>query len=683
MGFKDIALPLIAKGVPITPVLPDSKRAFMPDWPTSATTDPQQILAWDSLYPNYNAASVATGKPDGVWFLEVDSLDALNRLKTETGKEIPTTFRVRSRPGRGHFYFKQTPASLAMGNISQSYVKGGDWSARVENQYVVSPGSIHPESKQPYIALGDDPIVPAPDWLIEWLISQKVEKKSQEAAKDLPKDAQGLIPHGYIHGYLLTQAGKLRNQGLSIELIEQALLELVHANCAPPIDDEKVKAMARSVESYEPGPNTDLILTQTASAPVTADAVEIPEFEDIPYPKFPTWAIKGTSIYENFVKPTCEQNSRIDYFMWLPAAAILLNYVGTKVKIKGAFGSSLFNGSIYMVLIGRKGKTNKSSSVKDAMNYFNFCGVLTHNSRDLKNADSKVITWTAGSPEGLGIAMQKTNCKNAVLHYDELQKLVMKAGIDKSALRSELLTMYESDSFSNAVKSSRDTFTLAANTYCISLIACTTDKTFAQNWSQLAGEDTGLDDRFFFVLQPNPLPAPRVRQFVNTNMGSIETKKLIDKAINKGEYEYEDINDARLLDLVNKDARYAARAERWALLFAVDLGLDIIDTECMERAAAIVDYEIAVKKYLKSYEATTREGQIQQAIRRELEMNKGRMGKRELERALHSDRFGTSLWSQAYNGLLKNGIIREEGGGVRSDPTIIQLLVKREVGEDE
>ena len=684
MSFKDIALPLVSRGIPCIPVLPNSKRAFLPAWQTLATTDLTQIDLWDAQYSGYNAACVATGKPDSVFFFEVDSPDVTARIKKETGQEIPATFRVRSSPGKGHFYFKHTPASLAAGNLSQSFVKNGDFSVRAENSYVVAPGSTRPDGLPPYIALGDDPIVPIPDFLVEWLVSQKTEKKSANVANDIPKDINNLVPHGYIHGFLLTAAGKLRNQGLSVELIEVALLEIAHASCAPPIDESKVRQIARSMAPYAPGQDTDLILTQATTPPVAApQAAELPVFEEVPYPIFPRWAMGGTSIYENFVRPVCDQNSRVDYFMWIPAAIMLLNYVGTKVKIKGPFGARPFKGSIYSVLIGRKGKSNKSSSVKDAMNFFNFAGVLSHNSRDLKSADGKVLTWTIGSPEGLGLQMQKVNCKNALLYYDELSKLVSKAGIDSSALTSDLLTMHESDMFSNSVKSSRDTFTLGPDTYCTSLIACTTDKKFAELWSHFAGEDTGLDDRFFFVLQPEPLPESRVWQFVNTNMGAIETKKLIDKAVLKGEYEFDDSGDTRMMELVQLSNRYAARAEKWALAMAVDLGRDTIDSDCVERAAAIVKYEISVKKYLKSYEATTREGQIQQDVRRTLEMNKGRMTKRELLRALHADRHGTSLWNQAYGGLLKNYILREEGDGSRANPLCVQLLLKRDLEDDD
>jgi len=681
MGFKEIALPLAAMGVPTTPVLLNSKRAFLPGWQQSATTNIEQIAAWDAAYPNHNGAAVARAEEGGVWFLEVDSPEVLKRIQAETGKDVPDTYRVRSRPGRGHFYWRQTPASIAMGNIAQGpNIKGGDWSARVHNEYVVAAGSIHPHSQLPYVALRQEPIVPAPDWLIEWCLAQKITQQPNQP-KTLERDAHGLVPHGQIHGYLLTEAGRLRNLGLGEEAIRVGLHELAEKNCAPPIDWSKVDTMAKSICNFPAGA-PPIIFNQTPDA-VPAQEVEIPDFNQEPYPKFPHWVMDGTSLYEKFVKPVCAVNSRIDYFMWIPAMQILLNYIGPKVKIKTGFGPRHFKGSIYTVIVGRKGKTNKSSSVGDAMNYFNYCGVLSHASRDMKNAEGRVITWTAGSPEGLGLSMQKLNCKNAILFYDELSQLVSKASIDSSTLNSGLLTMYESGKFENSVKSTKETFSLDPDTYCTSVIACTTNKKFSELWSKLAGTDTGLDDRFMFLYQPDPLPEPRLQTFVNFTEGALFTKKLIDKAVNQGEFGFDnDTPHPGLLKLVAIENRYANRAEKWALALAVDLGLDAIDDDCIDRAVAIVEYEIAVKKYLKSYEATTREGQLQQEIRRVLEQNKGRMLKRALYRALNADRHGTSLWTQAYVGLIKAGIIREEGTGAKGDPIYVQLLVKRDEDDD-
>jgi len=688
MGFRDIALPLSALGIPVTPVGANSKAAFLPDWPTSATTDVAQIEAWDRTYGNINAAAVATGKPDGVWMLEVDAPEVLARIEAETGHSLTTevpTYLVRSRMGRGHIYFRNTPAALAMGNLSQSYVKHGDFSVRVSNMYCVAAGSIHPHSKEPYVCLtpGVQP-APAPQWLIDWLLAQKTEKIPAKGG-DFPQDAKGLIPHGYIHGWLVSQAGRLRAVGLGGDTLENALIEIAHKNCAPPLNDEQIKQVARSFEKYEPNPVADIILNQKPDiqAPIATDeAVELPDFGALSYPVFPRYVWAGTSIYENFVKPVCEQNSRIDYFMWLPATMMLLNYLGTKVKtqIKG-YGVGPFIGSIYMVLIGRRGETHKSYSIDDAMRYFNYIGCLAHSGRDVKTAEGRSLVFTPGSLEGLGVEMQKTNTTNAIVFFEELSQLTKKAGIDGSALSSGLLTMYESKKFSNLVKSGKEAYSLEPSSYCASLITSCTDETFQDLWSKMSGEDTGLNDRTMFVFQPEELPKQRLKVETDFLSGSSKTRQLIDRAIQKGTFELENINNPNLQQLVARGSRYTDRAVKWALAIAVDLGLDSIDDECIDRGVDIVRYEIAVKEFLRSYDADTREAALQMRIRAKLEMHKGRLLTQELMRLCHADRAGTSMWNTAFYGLIKAGTIRQEGTGKKGDPHFTQILIKRDTEE--
>jgi hypothetical protein len=340
-------------------------------------------------------------------------------------------------------------------------------------------------------------------------------------------------------------------------------------------------------------------------------------------------------------------------------------------------------GAIYMVLIGKRGETNKSSSMNDAMEFFHYAGLLAHHNRDTKNAEGRTLVWTAGSPEGLGLEMQKSNCKNALLYYDELQQLVKKAGIDGSTMQSNLLTLYESGKFSNSVKATKEVYSLDPDSYCASLLACTTDASFNEQWSRMTGQDTGLNDRFFFVLQPDPLPTKRIKVDINTLLGSQETRKLVDKALAKSEFEFEDINHPDLQDLVAKGNRFVDRAAKWALALAVDLGLDKIDDECVVRACHIVRYEIEVKRYLKSYEAVNREAELQLRIRHKLEMAGGNMEYRQLLRVCHADRHGTSDWDRAYKGLLGHGILREEGTGTKGDPTIVRVLIKRDIDEED
>jgi len=663
-------------GIPITPVRPGTKRAFLEDFPTTATTDLDQIYVWDQQFPNHNAACVARLEDGGVWFFETDSPEVSTRIFKDTGHDVSTelrTFKVRSRPGRGHFYFRHTPASRALGNISQSYVIGQDWSARTDNQYVVAPGSMHPDTGLPYEALNwGTPLTEAPQWLIDWLLSQKIQKLSAPQGVDTPRNSAGRIPHGAIHGWMLSQAGKLRQNGLNQASIEVALRQLVEDNCEPPIDWDKVDQMAKSICNYKPGENKSIILNQeptSAAPPAQVEPEEEIDYSDSEYPVFPKAAMYGTSIYEGFVKPYCEKNSRIDYFMWMPTAILMLNYLGTKVKVP----YKSWKPSFYLVLIGEKGRAHKSSSMKDGMKYLEMAGVLGMYSKEVKNADGKTLVWKAGSPEGLGTDMQRTNCKNAVLFYDELSELVAKARIEGSGMMGALLYLYESAQFSNSVKVKKDAFGVQQDTYIASLITATTDQRFLELWSQFAKKDTGMNERFTFAIQPEELPDEELEAVVSYVEGAVKTKELITKAVNKVEYKFFDQTPFKeTLKLYG--TRAEIRAEKWALYFAIDLGLDEIDEDCVERGIMMARYEHQVREYLKTYESENVQATIQQGVVRLLKKYRGSLQKRSLEQYLHVSRHGTDIWGRAYSGLIKDGYIGETGTGRSGDPITTVLL---------
>jgi hypothetical protein len=669
--FRERALLLVARGIAAIPLRPKTKIAILPGWEKSATADLEQIEAWSREYPDANCGAVAQAKLDGFWFLEVDSIDVLQRIKTETGKILPVTMTVQSSPERVHFYFRQSEASLRMGNIAQGFVKNNDWSARVDRMYVVGPQSIHVATGLPYEILSRAEIAEAPDWLVEWCIFQRVEKKSTGEIDD----GEPILESGR-NTRLTSIAGKLRHAGSSHDEIETILLRINSERCRPPLDEMEVKTIAGSVSRYSVGKDESVLISgiPVGSGPQStqpAQLIAAPEIPVVPYPEFPEWVMLGTSIYEGLVKPVCDVNSRCPEFMFMPAMALLLNYLGTRVRIK--FKDIM--PSVFLILIGEKGRTMKSSSMNDAAKYLGYAGIIDHAGGATKNAEGRSLIWTVGSPEGLGIEMARTNCKNAVLLYDELSTLTSKAGIDSSTLGQALLTLYESGKFQNIIKSKKDSFSIDPGTYCASLIACNTAKNFQENWSRLALGKEGMDDRFFFLLQPETLKPLELYTHVSTQQGAMQTRELIDKAISQGVYR---ISNQMPLQAIAKEIgnRSEIRAEKFALAFAVDLGLDEIDDDCVERAVALARYERAVKKYLGTGEADNKMAAIQLKLRRILERAPGgRLPIRDLLRKMNYNRYDTDTWGRIYTGLSKAGIIREEGAGTKESPKFVQLMV--------
>lgn len=656
MSFKDIASPLAALGIPVTPVRAESKAAFLPDWPTSATTDLNEIALWDRMYGDINCAAVATGKADGVWFFEADSADVFARISQDTGhdlvKECPT-FMVRSRVGRGHLYFRNTPLALEMGNLPQTYVKGGDFSVRVKNQYVVSAGSIHPESKRPYecVTPGVAP-APAPDWFVQWLMAQRMKVKTDKGEEVIPTTESGKIPHGYIHGWMVTQAGRFRNAGMSIELLEKTLLELVHEACEPPIDIEKVKQVARSFERYDSNPTNSLPiqLNQKPDGPATAPPREIDTCTATARPVFPYWAIMGTSIWDGLVAPALESSSKHAEFIYMPAAQALMNYLSGLVTIK----MHTVRLNLFLGLVSPYGEFFKSSSCQLAHDYCKYVGICTPLAKSTISG-GRTVVGQAGSPEGFALRVIGTKGNKAILFNDELGKFASKAGIESSSFADDLLTWYESGDFGNNVTSEKNSFHFESGTYTFGWLWCTTDRGFNRHWPKLAGIVSGLEDRMFFIVSPEkPKPAVPFHDPLLVP-GAAETRKRIDAAIVKKEYEFEDPGYFTK-QVAGMDPRSMSLVMKFALFLTIDMGLDKIDDDVIERALALVEYRNQVSTFLEPIEADNQQGRLQKEIIRELKQNGGQMSYRNLCLNLDYSRYGIDVWNRAYRTMLPYGI---------------------------
>jgi AAA domain/RepB DNA-primase from phage plasmid len=89
-----------------------------------------------------------------------------------------------------------------------------------------------------------------------------VDYKTEEPKGETVKQERPLIPHGSIHPWLANRAGKLRESGLMPEEIEPILLRMAYAECELPLDDNKIRQVARSMKNYEQGQDKSLLLTQ-------------------------------------------------------------------------------------------------------------------------------------------------------------------------------------------------------------------------------------------------------------------------------------------------------------------------------------------------------------------------------------------------------------------------------------
>lgn len=194
MSFKDLALPLAARGVPVIPVQPLGKETYLPGGEERGTLDPRRIALWDQENPAYNVGSLGTTA--GVAIFDCDEPGLIERIQKETGKKFPRTLAVKAINGGGHLYFKQTAASRRVANKAGE----GVFELRGNNLYVVGPGSRAPNDGgviSEYRIVCDAPIAEFPEWLEKWILDNSSSKKGA-ATGDVDADSYRRLRKSYL-----------------------------------------------------------------------------------------------------------------------------------------------------------------------------------------------------------------------------------------------------------------------------------------------------------------------------------------------------------------------------------------------------------------------------------------------------------------------------------------------------
>jgi hypothetical protein len=258
-GAKYMAL---QHGIPQVPLQGKNPAIGGLNWQTKASLDPNQIDVWEKEIPGCNFGSLAEGRPGASCVLEVDAPNVRQRYKEETGKDFTDSLFVKSRKG-GHRWYKQTAATIAIGNISQKIAK--DFSLRSDNQMCVSPGSVHPESGEQYSVISNAPIVEMSETMLKWFAKYKEAKAAVTTVDD---DAP--IPDGQRNDSLASIAGKCRNAGQNYEEILSHLSRVNQERCTPPMSDNEVEKIAASYARYPAGhPENEVAFVGSSRQPAS------------------------------------------------------------------------------------------------------------------------------------------------------------------------------------------------------------------------------------------------------------------------------------------------------------------------------------------------------------------------------------------------------------------------------
>lgn len=645
-SFAERAATVTKYGVPVIPLEPRSKGTLLKSWQTLATTDAKQIADWNQRNPDFNCGAVA--RAGGDWIFDVDDPSVYERIQNETGHGIDEldTLVVRSSGEKKHFYFRQDERSEAIGNINASE-NGELFSVRAHNRYVVSPGSIHPETGQSYEIIMEPrwgEIPTAPEWLLNWLAGFKTKSKPAQVVGSVEPE---VIREGSRNNRLTSIAGAMRRQGASESAILAALRETNRQQCRPPLSDDEVAQIAKSVSRYEP----------------VGDESEERESETTIAPSYPSDTIDGDLIGEltraltdgTFVPPQfMRENIKV------ALGSIVDEFVGFP-------NHEDLHTREYLHNVSPHAQSGKGESFKRTIDTERgFLRELLRNFR-VSTVDGGLF----GSGEFMVKILNDVPTHRSIARFDEMSELWSKNRALGCTLEKKLLTLFESTtaaqgSFKNGVH--------AASDLHLSIVGDFTKDSFDASFTGSGSRGSGYLSRCVFQFadkQPligdwQSIDVEKVRRILS----EIEARLTCIENHGEGRVIPSEDPESKSLRLEfgewldKQDARFTPRLKdhlkRDVLLRALFSKSIVIDAEMMRRSIAWCKNQLENRIALFPEDAGSAVEIMERGILRVIQ-TKGRASERELQRACHVDRAGCGgheAFNRARNSLVLGHEIR-------------------------
>ena len=639
MTFAERAALVTRYGEPVMPLEARSKDAFLESWPTLATTDREQIEKWNRQDPAYNCGVVA--RRGGYCFFEIDDPRIFARIEHDTGHSLEEvdTLIVKSSGAKRHFHLKHNARSEALGNVCGDEEAGHGkrkelFSFRALNEYVVSPGSIHPITRQPYEILHaptTEEIPAAPDWLLNWIENwRRTHKKTANTASVEPE----VVPEGGRDNWLFAQACKLRDNRYSKEVVLTLLRNLNQQCCNPPMLDSVVEQKVESAFTREPrGKAND-------------DAVMDGEPGDEKQPdtgsrEYPSTTIDGDLIGEltraltdgTFIPPQFVREN-----LKVALGSVVDGLVGFPNHEDLHTREYLHNVSVYPQ--SGKGESYKRTSQPSTGSIFELLK---------KYGVSVVDGGKFGSGEFMVKVLKDAPTHRAITRFDEMSEVWAKNRAIGCTLEKKLLTLFESTSaaqgsFKNGVNTADD--------FRLSLVGDFTKESFDASFTGSGSRGSGYLSRCVFQFADRrpwegdwlSIDTEKVRRILsdidarlatilNSKSRSVPTETAEAKSLRLEFYGWLDTQDPRLTP------RLKDHLKRDALLRAV-LGGGTITAEMMRRSIEWCRNQLDNRLALFPEDAGSPTEIMERIIIKTLKA-KGQASDRELKRACHVDRAGS------------------------------------------
>lgn len=261
------------RGWSVIPVGKDKKpkvkwSQYQKEPPTEA-----RLKEWHQKWPKANWA-VITGAVSGVVVVDIDPRHggdkSVKELEAKHGA-LPQTVQVLSGGGGWHFYFRHPGFPVKNLTITPGVEIKGD----VAN--ITLPPSIH-QNGNPYRWKNHPqktPIAPMPEWLLG--LTQG------ESSGAVSSSGTGEIIEGSRNQTLAKFAGFLRRQGFDEQKMLPVLQSINENACVPPLGDQEVTTIAKSVGKYPSENDSDAskAIGATETKWITAKELSEQEIEEV------------------------------------------------------------------------------------------------------------------------------------------------------------------------------------------------------------------------------------------------------------------------------------------------------------------------------------------------------------------------------------------------------------------
>jgi len=182
--FFKIAMAARARGFVVTPLR--DKRPFLHAWNKHPLTTETEIRTAAKEYPACDVGLVMKREVGEPFAIDIDGPNVIERMEHETGKTLPATYTVLTRPVtapyKRHIFLRHTHYSCA---VFTKNAFAGEYDligVGLRGLQVVSEGCVRPDTGE--VRIGNRlPIAACPDWLADWLVSDSKRLLADKTAE--------------------------------------------------------------------------------------------------------------------------------------------------------------------------------------------------------------------------------------------------------------------------------------------------------------------------------------------------------------------------------------------------------------------------------------------------------------------------------------------------------------------